>query len=199
MRAVYRNFAHPRGFLGWIVGHLMAWKNRERSEWALGLLAPRAGERVLEVGFGSGTDVAALAAAVGPTGHVAGVDPSREMQRHAAARNRAAIAAGRAALAPGTAEALPHPPASFDAVYSVNTAFFWPDLDAGCREIARVLRPEGRVLIALQPLWRGAGPKDAAEWGERVASALKHAGLAKAETTTAALASGTAVAVLAAK
>lgn len=195
MKAVYRNFGHPRGILGWLVGHAMARKNRARSEWALGLLAPRPGERVLEVGFGPGVDVARLAAAVGESGFVAGVDPSREMLRQATARNRAAIREGRVRLVSGGADALPFEDAAFDAVYSVNTAFFWSDLEGGCREIARVLRAPGRVVVALQPLWKGAVPDDAARWGERLTAAFEGEGLAKPETTLERLASGTAVAV----
>jgi len=197
MKALYRNFGHPRGVLGWLVGHAMARKNGERSEWALARLAPRAGERILEVGFGPGVDVARLAAAVGGSGHVSGVDPSREMKRHASARNRAAIREGRVDLELGGAEALPFAAASFNAVYSVNTAFFWPDLAAGMGEIARVLRPQGRVLVVLQPLWKGAGPADAAEWGERLTKAMQSSGLQKAEAALEKLASGTVVGVLA--
>lgn len=196
MKALYRNFGHPRGVLGWLVGHAMARKNRERSAWALSRLAPQAGERTLEIGFGPGVDVARLAAAVGADGFVAGIDPSREMLRQARRRNRAAIREGRVDLRPGSAGALPFAGAGFDAVLSVNSAFFWPDLGAAMGEIARVLRPRGRVLVVLQPLWKGAVPADAAEWGERVARAMADAGLAKAEAALEKLGAGVAVGVM---
>src|SRR5690606_40261299 len=94
VESFFSQFAHPRGRLGWFVGHLMAWKNGARSRWALDLLSPRPGERILEVGFGPGVDVRRLLERVGESGFVAGVDVSVEMVRQARARNRAAIAAG---------------------------------------------------------------------------------------------------------
>jgi hypothetical protein len=49
MRSFFQQFAHPEGPLGWLVGHLMAWKNGARSRFALELLGARTGERVLEI------------------------------------------------------------------------------------------------------------------------------------------------------
>ena len=107
MRSFFAQFGHPRGSLGALVGHLMAIKNGERSRWLLGVLAPKAGERVLEVGFGPGVDLRRSSEAVGPTGFVAGVDVSEVMLRQATARNRAPIANGRMRLEQASATALP--------------------------------------------------------------------------------------------
>ena len=55
----WRNqLAKPTGFTGRIVGHLMAMKNRQRSDWVFLLLDLKSGDRVLEIGFGSGADIA---------------------------------------------------------------------------------------------------------------------------------------------
>jgi ubiquinone/menaquinone biosynthesis C-methylase UbiE len=43
--------------------------------------------------------------------------------------------------------------ASFDAVFSANSIFFWPDQSAGVREIRRVLKPGGHIVLILQPTW----------------------------------------------
>src|SRR5882724_7483242 len=81
-------FARPTGWMGKIVGHLMAFKNGERSQWVLSQLDLEPKHRVLEIGFGSGTDVKR---ALEEVLFVAGVDHSAEMVEHARSRNREAI------------------------------------------------------------------------------------------------------------
>src|SRR5262249_14046379 len=110
--------------------------------------------------------------AVGPGGHVAGIDPSAEMIRQSAARNGAGVASGRVDLRRASAAALPYPDGSIDAVYASNSAQFWPDLADGVRQIARVLVPGGRALIAVQPMRRGATEADSNAWAERLRGAL---------------------------
>lgn len=141
-------FAHPRGLRGILAGRFMRWTNRQRDLAELAGVRP--GDRVLEVGYGPGVLLGLLAERVGD-GRVSGVDPSPEMRDLAARRNRAAIRAGRMDLRLGTAEATGFGDAEFDRVVTVNTVALWPDLEAGLRELHRVTRPGGRVLIA----WHG--------------------------------------------
>lgn len=178
----FRQFSHPTGAMGWLVGHLMALKNGARSRWALSLLAPCPGERALELGFGPGVDVRRLGRAVGARGHVAGIDPSREMVRQATARNRAAARAGRVDLRLGSATELPFPGDTFDAVYSTNSAQFWPSLAAGMREVHRVLRPGGRAVIVVQPMSPGATEATSRKWRDDLRAAMESAGLSPVET-----------------
>ena len=196
MRAFFRQFRRPEGPLGWFAGQLMALKNAERSRWALGVLAPREGEHVLEIGFGPGVDVTRLSRAVGERGRVSGVDISREMVRQATARNRAAVRAGRVHVSEGSAVSLPYESATFDAAYSTNSAQYWPDLAAGMSEVRRVLRPGGRALIVVQPRWRGATDGDARAFGEKLVAAMKAAGFGSAQTREVHLAPVLAVAAL---
>jgi SAM-dependent methyltransferase len=86
-------FAHPQGWRGWVVGHLMALKNRERSLWVLSLLGVRPDDRVLEIGFGPGVDIRRIAQRV-RAGFVAGIDHSEMMLRQATERNRDVIPSG---------------------------------------------------------------------------------------------------------
>jgi ubiquinone/menaquinone biosynthesis C-methylase UbiE len=176
MRSFFRQFAHPEGPLGWFVGHLMALKNGARSRFALELLGARRGEHVLELGFGPGVDVARLWEHVGPNGRVAGADVSQEMVRHARRRNRRAVASGGVDLRCAAATELPFDDASFDAVYAANSAQFWRDLDAGFAEVRRVLRPGGRAVVAVQPMWKGATPDDARDWATRLQRSMDRTG-----------------------
>ncbi len=195
MKKIFEQFGHPRGALGWLVGHAMALKNGARSRWALDLLAPRPLERICEIGFGPGVDVRRMARAVG-RGLVAGVDVSSEMLRQARARNRAGERSGRVDLRLGSAIELPFEDRSFDAVYATNSAQFWPDLDRGMREVRRVLRPGGRAVIVVQPMWRGATDEDALKWRDRLRYAMETTGFLRIGTEQTPLAPVLAVAAI---
>lgn len=141
-------FAHPRGLLGTLAGRIMRRTNRQQE--VAELLDVRPGHHVLEVGYGPGVLLGLLAGRVGD-GRVCGVDPSPEMRDLAIRGNRAAVEAGRVEVRIGSADATGFPDAAFDRVVTVNTVVFWPDLEAGLRELHRVTKPGGRVLIA----WHG--------------------------------------------
>lgn len=143
------NFRRPTGLPGRLVGRLMAAQHRTLTQWAVGLLDVRPGDRVLDVGCGGGTALGFLArAATG--GQVTGVDYSPEMVAQAAARHAAAVQAGRITARQGDAMALPFPDRSFDRVLAVETLYFWPDAARGLAEAHRVLRPGGRLAVALE-------------------------------------------------
>lgn len=143
----WRAFAVPHGLAGSVGGRVMAWLNTPGQHEVVRLLAVRSGERVLEVGHGPGTLLRLLAERTDAS-LIAGIDPSPVMRRQAACRCRAAVAAGRVTIAAGTATGTGHPDRSFDCVVSVNNVVLWGDLSAGARELYRVLRPGGRLVVA---------------------------------------------------
>ena len=110
----------------------------------LDLLAPAPGERILDVGSGPGFLLAQLAEAVGSEGAVRGLDPSPSMNAVAAAR---CAELPQVALVEGGAEALPFADAEFDAVVSTQVYEYVADIAGAFAEVARVLRPGGRVLV----------------------------------------------------
>jgi 2-polyprenyl-3-methyl-5-hydroxy-6-metoxy-1,4-benzoquinol methylase len=144
----------------------------------LDMIGKIAGARVLDVGCGDG---ALVCAAASWGAEATGVDPDPEML--AAARSRAAREGIRAAFMEGRVERLPFPDASFDVVFSVTVLCFTRDAASAVRELARVLRPGGRLVLgelgrwslwaALRRLrgWLGAGTWKAARF--RSASELR--------------------------
>ena len=115
----------------------------QRAE-VLTLLAPQAGERVLDIGSGPGYLAASIAAAVGPDGTVRGLDPSAPMNALARAR-----AGDRTWLRidEGAAESLPYPDGAFDAGVATQVYEYVADMPRALAELRRVLRPGGRALI----------------------------------------------------
>ena len=106
----------------------------------------RPGERVLDLGSGGGIDVLLSARRVGPTGRAFGVDMTDEML--ALARHNAAEAdATNVEFLKGHIEALPLPADSIDVVISNCVVNLAADKPSVFREIARVLRPGGRIGI----------------------------------------------------
>ena len=106
------------------------------------------GESVLDVACGTGLVAMRAADAVGRAGRVVGVDLSGRMVQ-AAAQAAAARGLRQATFTRMDAEALTFPDASFDVVFCALGLMYVPDPRQALREMARVLRPRGRLLLAV--------------------------------------------------
>jgi SAM-dependent methyltransferase len=107
---------------------------------------PRRGERVVDVGCGAGIDTIIAARMVGPEGRVIGVDMTPAMLERARASAKVAGLAN-VHFELGVAEQLPVEDGWADVVISNGVVNLFPDKLAGLREMARALRPEGRLQV----------------------------------------------------
>jgi ubiquinone/menaquinone biosynthesis C-methylase UbiE len=116
---------------------------RKRLREALG---PQAGERLLEVGPGTGYYALPVAEWLGPEGTLEVFDLQQAMLDHTVGRAREA---GLDTIVPtqGDARALPYGDDAVDGAYLVTVLGEIPDQDAALRELARVVRPGGRVVV----------------------------------------------------
>jgi ubiquinone/menaquinone biosynthesis C-methylase UbiE len=115
----------------------------------LDLLKPKAGERILEIGFGTGHTLAALAKAVGAGGMVFGLDLSDQMVRLAKKNLALAGLLERARLRCGDAVQLPYAGETMDGVFMSFTLelFDTPEIPKVLSECMRVLKADGRIVV----------------------------------------------------
>jgi ubiquinone/menaquinone biosynthesis C-methylase UbiE len=132
------------------------------------VLEPQPGERVLEVGPGTGYYSLDVAEWISPDGRLDIFDLQQEMLDHTMHRARGRGLTNVTATQ-GDARTLPYADASFDAAYLVAVLGEIPDQDAALRELARVLRPGGRLVVGElfgDPHW--VSPATLRQRGERV-------------------------------
>jgi SAM-dependent methyltransferase len=182
-RYLVGQFGNPRGPVGWLAGRVMAGRpsNRLRNQWTVDLLDLKPTHRVLEIGYGPGLALELVLPRV-PAGFVAGLDRAATMCDMAAARNRNAMREGRLALLVGDVDglaargeaALAGP---FDRIFAVNVAMFWMDPAAVFATLAARLAADGRIHVTHQP--RAGERSDAAALAaaDRLANAMRVAGL----------------------
>lgn len=138
-------FGRPTGRAATVIALILNAVNKPLNRATVDALELTGGEHVVDLGFGGGIAFPALLRSVGTNGRVTGVERSAELVARALAR-----AKGRVQVLEGSAEELPLADDSVDALMTVNTVYFWPDLQAGFAEIARVLSPGGRLAVGLE-------------------------------------------------
>ena len=105
------------------------------------------GAKVLDIATGRGAVLFPAAEAVGPQGHVTGIDLAKEMVKETS-REIESLNLINAEIQMMDAEYLEFPDESFDFVFCSFAIFFFPQLDRGLSEMARVLKPGGRVAVS---------------------------------------------------
>jgi arsenite methyltransferase len=106
----------------------------------------KSGERVVDVGCGAGIDSLIAAKMIGPTGEVVGIDMTPAMVEKARA-SAAAIDASNVQFHQGLAERIPVPDGWADVIISNGVLNLFPDKFAALEEMARALKPGGRLQI----------------------------------------------------
>ncbi len=121
-------------------------RHSKLTDWGLGQISIASDATILDIGCGGGRTIHKLAAiAVG--GKVYGVDHSKTSVAASRQANREWIEAGRAEIRQGAVSDLPFPDQMFTLVTAIETHFYWPDLPADMREVLRVLKPGGALVI----------------------------------------------------
>lgn len=196
-----------KGMLRYLRWLPQLWRS-EINDGVVALVAPSSGERVVDVGagLGAGTFPAAAAGA-----HVVAVEPTPFLRRALTLRRAISRQRKRIEIVDGAAEQIPVGDGSIHAVWAVNTMHHWVDVERGIAEIARVLRPGGRVVLVDEDFTDPAHPEHeqfGSDHGpehhgftmveaERMADLLRAAGLTDVDTSVNAVVGRPAIAVTA--
>lgn len=144
----------PVGWVGRLVLRNMNARHSGVTDWGLSRISVQNHFAILDIGCGGGRTVSKLAA-VATEGKVYGVDYSRESVAVASKTNRELIKSGRVEIREGSVSELPFATGTFDLVVAVETHFWWPDLLRDLRELLRVLKPSGELVIIAE-VYKGA-------------------------------------------
>jgi ubiquinone/menaquinone biosynthesis C-methylase UbiE len=124
------------------------------TDWGLSHISVGQSDTILDIGCGGGRTVSKLAA-VATQGKVVGVDYSPESVAVAGKANRPWIEIGRVEICEGSVSQLPFAADMFDLITAVETHFWWPDLQTDMREVFRVQKPGG-TLVVIAEVYKGA-------------------------------------------
>ena len=145
------NAEKPDGFWGKLMIRSMNKGHSELTDWALCHIKTEPGDYVLDVGCGGGKTVGKLSNMVG-NGKVYGIDYSDLCIKKAEKLNHKNVLCGKVKLQKATVSALPFDSEKFDLVTAVETYYFWPDKLNDLREIWRVIKPGGRIMLVFEML-----------------------------------------------
>jgi ubiquinone/menaquinone biosynthesis C-methylase UbiE len=146
MNRVVRQFVKPAGWFGRFNLSNMNRRHSALTDWGLEHVSIEKKYTILDVGCGGGRTVSKLAA-MAPEGKVYGVDHSEASVAVSQRTNKPWIEKGRVEIRPGSVSQLPFADNSFDLATAVENHFYWPDLPADLREVLRVLKPGGALLV----------------------------------------------------
>ena len=150
-----RQVRKPDRWLGRLFAMLMNWSHSELTDWGLAHVLIGIDFAVLDVGCGGGRTIEKLAA-IAANGKVCGVDYAAGSVATSRARNAQLIREGRVKIEQASVSRLPFGADEFDLVTAVETQYYWPDLADDMREILRVMKPGGTLVVIAESYKGGA-------------------------------------------
>jgi len=124
------------------------------TDWGLEHVSIEKHYTILDIGCGGGRTVSKLAA-IAAQGKVCGIDYSEESVAATKKMNARWIDLGRVEVRHGSVSRLPFSDGMFDLITAVETHFWWPDLSGDMREVFRVTKPGGTVILIAE-VYKGA-------------------------------------------
>ena len=140
----------PNGEYAIQVGVKMNEGNLQMNRDTLRVVNPGDGEKLLEIGMGNGGFVKGITENK-PLLTYTGCDLSQEMVEEANRINADLVDKGQVVFVHANATSLPLGNETFDKIFTANTIYFWDDETIVLKELKRVLKPEGKLILSLRP------------------------------------------------
>ena len=147
LNRLLRQCKRPRGSFGRLLARGMNSSHSPLTMWAMGHIEVTEDAAALDVGCGGGKTVDRLAK-MAADGWVVGLDYSEDSVIVSRRKNAKHIHDGRVEICHASVSAIPYEDNTFDLVTAMETFYFWPAPDTDLREVRRVLKPGGELLIA---------------------------------------------------
>lgn len=145
----------PTKWVGRFFVWIMNMSHSSVTDWGLKHVQVEEHFTILDVGCGGGKTIQKLAA-LAIKGMVYGVDYAKGSVAASRGKNAQLIQEGRVEIMQGSVSELPFPENKFNLVTAVETQYYWPDLVKDMREILRVLKPGGTLIIIAESYKKGA-------------------------------------------
>jgi len=146
MSKLLNQWRKPTGWLGRAAVWAMNISHSKLTDWGLKHIAIEKQWKILDVGCGGGMTVHKLAG-IATEGKVYGIDFSEESVTVSQRTNKRLIKMGCVEIRHGSVSCLPFSDNMFDLVTAVDSHYYWSDLTADMREVLRVLKPGGKLMI----------------------------------------------------
>jgi ubiquinone/menaquinone biosynthesis C-methylase UbiE len=146
VHAFVRQWQRPTGRLGRLLVWAMNFTHSVLTDWGLKHILIEKHFTILDIGCGGGGTVHKLAG-IAVKGKVYGIDLSEDSVTVSRRTNKRFIKMGRVEIQNGSVSCLPFSDNRFDLVTAVNTYYYWPDLVSDMKELLRVLKPGGKLMI----------------------------------------------------
>ena len=141
-----RQVLKPQKWIGRPFLWLMNVSHSSLTDWGLKQVTIEKNFSVLDIGCGGGRTIQKLAN-VATEGLVYGVDYASGSIAVSRSKNASLIKTGRVEIHEGSVSQLPFPDSMFDLALAVETQYYWPDLVNDMKEVRRVLKPGGRLVV----------------------------------------------------
>jgi len=149
-QSVAAQLRKPEGEYAITIAEKMNESNLLLNTYTIEALNITEGDSILEIGMGNGYFVKQIVDSANNVTYC-GCDYSPQMIEESVRLNTDLVANGSAQFHHASAETLPYPDNSFTKIFTVNTIYFWVDVEAVLNEFKRVLRPGGTLTVAVRP------------------------------------------------